>query len=855
MRYLDTPVQKYIFPVYNIIIDGFCQSQIYGGGSQNRQISAIVFVLNFPMFKKYFSNLGRFLLMIAGSIASALLFCNDAFAQNFNIADYPGWCVNGVRNDNGNLTVDLVCCADGGGMEYTGSYTQLTINYASTCTCDFNYECGECTTAGIKACEVKSTLPANATCSNHPLSSQTCTYADNIPPVVNVLADVSGITGSSSGSGIITVNASDNIGIEKVEIYIDGNLVFSDTASPYEYTWPATGVAAGTHTILAKAYDAAGNSGTASLVVNIAAASITSSNASNNVNSTTGVGSSSSGDITPPYIVIVSPENNAKISGATVIKVSASDNVGVSEVIFYINGNYQFSDTASPYEYNWPVSAWEDGDYSIKIEAYDAAGNIGESKISVKVGNSDSVAVSCSYSCAAWGDCTATNIQTCTRLVVTPEGANCTNPLAAMPVKSCTYNQEINCVYSCAKWDDCRSDNKQICLNYSHSPAGADCPNPAPSLIQACTYAASLSDDIKIAAEENIIDEPKDNQDLGNKEDSGPIIKGKKAIACIYDYSSFGACVNNRQSRIILSKRPVDCREEISLPALERDCRAIPNDSLSRSGDVPLPAPEAVTAAGLAAAQESQQLNNYNGRTSGEWQKYYFGEIQCRESEICGGDADPDIDGLSNNDEYRFGTDPNNADTDKDGYVDASEIQNQKNPLVAGLEGNDDSMEIQNPSESNVSDEGIYKVTSVETVGGNKNEKISKLSGKGLPNTYVNIYIYSDPIVMSVKTDKDGNWSYVIDRPLELGNHEVYVAVTSNTGHIIAKSNLFAFAQTAEAAVPLSSPGDTEKRAPSPVKSRMGQGYLLVGMLSLVGIALAVISIGLINKSSKKEPQ
>jgi hypothetical protein len=64
-------------------------------------------------------------------------------------------------------------------------------------------------------------------------------------------------------SGIITLaaNASDDIGIARVEFYRDGSvLIGSDTTTPYSVSLDTTTLAIGNHTFYCKAYDAAGNS-------------------------------------------------------------------------------------------------------------------------------------------------------------------------------------------------------------------------------------------------------------------------------------------------------------------------------------------------------------------------------------------------------------------------------------------------------------------------------------------------------------------------------------------------------------------------------------------------------------------
>jgi len=77
------------------------------------------------------------------------------------------------------------------------------------------------------------------------------------------------VSASESGtSGTITFSAtaSDNVGVTKVEFYVDGALKATDTTSPYSSTFDSTTLANGSHTLVAKAYDAAGNVGTSTSV-------------------------------------------------------------------------------------------------------------------------------------------------------------------------------------------------------------------------------------------------------------------------------------------------------------------------------------------------------------------------------------------------------------------------------------------------------------------------------------------------------------------------------------------------------------------------------------------------------------
>lgn len=66
-------------------------------------------------------------------------------------------------------------------------------------------------------------------------------------------------------------------------------------------------------------------------------------------------------------------------------------------------------------------------------------------------------------------------------------------------------------------------------------------------------------------------------------------------------------------------------------------------------------------------------------------------------------------------------------------------------------------------------------------------------SGIGPPNTYVTLYIYSSPIVVTTKTDASGNFIYILDKDLLDGEHEVYVTITDETGKIKEKSSPLTF--------------------------------------------------------------
>lgn len=92
---------------------------------------------------------------------------------------------------------------------------------------------------------------------------------DTTAPVVSISSPASGTT--AKGTVTILVAASDNVGVSKVELYVNGVLYATDSASPYSFGWDSTAYRNGTYVLTAKGYDAANNVTTSaplSLIVN-----------------------------------------------------------------------------------------------------------------------------------------------------------------------------------------------------------------------------------------------------------------------------------------------------------------------------------------------------------------------------------------------------------------------------------------------------------------------------------------------------------------------------------------------------------------------------------------------------------
>ncbi len=92
-------------------------------------------------------------------------------------------------------------------------------------------------------------------------------------------------------------------------------------------------------------------------------------------------------DTQAPTVTITSPTTGSTLKGTVAVSVSASDNVGVTDVDLYANAVLIGSTTASIYTFSWNTSTVSDGSVVLKAVVYDAAGNHSNFITNVTVAN------------------------------------------------------------------------------------------------------------------------------------------------------------------------------------------------------------------------------------------------------------------------------------------------------------------------------------------------------------------------------------------------------------------------------------------------------------------------------------
>lgn len=229
--------------------------------------------------------------------------------------------------------------------------------------------------------------------------------------------------------------------------------------------------------------------------------------------------------------------------------------------------------------------------------------------------------------------------------------------------------------------------------------------------------------------------------------------------------------------------------------------------------------------------------------------------------------GDADRDGISNYDEENiYKTDPLDAFTSNSSLTDGERVLLGFNVLSDGSE----QVAVESPKVSGEVVENVFEVhtinvalkpfdTAPEAMEVPENipalpafkEEIT-FSGRALPNSFVTLYVFSTPVVVTVKADASGAWSYTLDTELEDGAHELYVATVDAGGRILAKSPAVPFIKRAEAAefTPLLIPETPDVTPLSLLQSNL----TLVGIVAFIVFALIALIILGVLRSGPKDP-
>lgn len=196
---------------------------------------------------------------------------------------------------------------------------------------------------------------------------------DTTAPTVSISAPANNAT--VSGTITIEVNASDNVGIASADVFYDGSNIIRKGTSQGDYGWGSRfdteTIGDGAHTFGVTVYDAAGNQKTAQITLNVQ--------------------NGKTGDTTAPSVSIISPANNATVSGTITLEVSATDNVGLASVNLLYDGSGIIREGTSQGNYGWgsrfDTELLSNGTHTLSAKATDAAGNTKTATVTVTVKN------------------------------------------------------------------------------------------------------------------------------------------------------------------------------------------------------------------------------------------------------------------------------------------------------------------------------------------------------------------------------------------------------------------------------------------------------------------------------------
>ena len=219
---------------------------------------------------RYATSVWRKAIAVAATTTSLDLAVTPTGTSNQTLSPYlnqlgkpPGAPASFAVTGSTASTISVAWAAVVGATEY--NITASGKFAGKTATTSFTVGGLSCSTAYKLAVTAKNAAGKNSKAST--LMASTASCSDATPPTVAVTAPTADAT--VSGNVSVTASASDNVGLARVEFWVDGVQEAADASPPYSYGWDTTQDAGGPHTILVKAVDTSNNSASETLGVTV----------------------------------------------------------------------------------------------------------------------------------------------------------------------------------------------------------------------------------------------------------------------------------------------------------------------------------------------------------------------------------------------------------------------------------------------------------------------------------------------------------------------------------------------------------------------------------------------------------
>lgn len=176
-------------------------------------------------------------------------------------------------------------------------------------------------------------------------------------PTISIISPTAG---KVTGAVAVDVSYADNVGVTRAELYVNGSKVATDDTPAFAFAWDTAAYADGTYTLVAKAYDAAGNVGSSASV------SVTLGN-----------------DTIAPMVSSLNLIAGMTITANQAISAAATDNTKVAKMSIAIDGKEVAIAYGGTVSFQWNTRKVARGAHNVTVRAWDAAGNTSSRTVTV----------------------------------------------------------------------------------------------------------------------------------------------------------------------------------------------------------------------------------------------------------------------------------------------------------------------------------------------------------------------------------------------------------------------------------------------------------------------------------------